>query len=163
MAFILSAERRGAPEQVSESFSRYREYLRVHEDTFPVGAYKLATASWYFDFSDRRSPHDGRLLDLRVTERTVDEKTGRTVIDLIVRLRNAYDDAHLEFLYPEVVEYRLHLSDGDWGHRDWRYDEFRLSEDGHVLHEIEWSGPSETGRWVIVASDVLFRVAPAEQ
>jgi hypothetical protein len=162
MVFILSAERRGTPGEVSESFSRYREYLRSSEDRFPVGAFQLATASWYFDFSDHRSPHDGRLRELRVSEETADETTGRQTVGLVIRLTKPYDGTELEFAYPGVVRYTLHLGNGGWGHRDWRYDEFRLSEDGHVVHEIEWSGPSETGRWEIVASDVLFRVIPSE-
>jgi hypothetical protein len=52
----------------------------------------------------------------------------------------------------------------DRDHRDWRYDEFRLSAAGHVLHEIEWAGPSSTSRWLIEASDVEYRWEPlAEQ
>ena len=160
MAYILSAERRGTPGKVSESFARYREYLRTHEDRFPAGVYKLATASWYFDLSDNRSPHDGRLIEMRLTERKVDEDTSESALDLSIRLMNSYNDAEIEFSYTEVVNYALHLRDGDWGHRDWRYDEFRLSEDGHVIHEIEWSGPAETARWEIVASDIRFRITP---
>ena len=42
-----------------------------------------------------------------------------------------------------------------YGHQDWRYDEFRVTDQGHVLHEIEWNGFLETGRWLIEASDVI--------
>ena len=44
---------------------------------------------------------------------------------------------------------------------DWRYDEFRLSPAGHVLHEIEWAGaPSVEARWLIEASDVQLTTYP---
>jgi len=39
----------------------------------------------------------------------------------------------------------------------WRYDEFRLSENGHLLQEIEWATGS---RWLIEANDVEFNWRP---
>ena len=45
---------------------------------------------------------------------------------------------------------------------DWLYDEFRLNDRGHVLHEIEWSGPGTSGQWMIEASDVEFAWRPYE-
>ena len=54
------------------------------------------------------------------------------------------------------------VGNGTLGHRDWLYDEFRLGDDGHILHEIEWSGPHETARWLIEASDVEFTWVPRE-
>ena len=45
---------------------------------------------------------------------------------------------------------------------DWRYDEFRLSERGHLIHEIEWA-PQVQGKplsWIIEADDIDFRWIP---
>jgi len=47
------------------------------------------------------------------------------------------------------------------GHDDWRYDEFRLADEGHLIHEIEWWGRGEVARWVIEASDVQFSWYPS--
>ena len=159
MTFILSAERSGTPEQVSEGFARYREYLASHADRFPPGAFELATSGWYFDPRDRRCPHDGKLHELRLSERKAGEDTSRRTAGLVIRLVKPHDDVQLEFAYPEVIRYAFHFGGHSWGHSDWRYDQFRLSEDGHVIHEIEWAGP---GRWEIVASDVRLRVIPSE-
>jgi hypothetical protein len=59
-----------------------------------------------------------------------------------------------------VFTYRLDAWEGEPGHRDWRYDEFRLSEAGHLLHEIEWAGANSTSRWLIEASDVEYTWEP---
>jgi hypothetical protein len=45
---------------------------------------------------------------------------------------------------------------------DWLYDEFTLSPDGHIIHEIEWAGfPHDEGsRWIIEASDIEVQWIP---
>jgi hypothetical protein len=53
--------------------------------------------------------------------------------------------------------YALSTPDGEYGQRDWRYDEFRTSAAGKLIHEIEWSGAQDTGRWLIEASDIELR------
>jgi hypothetical protein len=49
------------------------------------------------------------------------------------------------------------VDDGRSGHRDWGYDELRMSDDGRLIHEIEWCGPRQTGTWMVEASDLEFR------
>ncbi len=159
MAYILSAERRG-PGSTKASFAHYRKYPEASEHRFPAGAFRLASSEWYYDPSDVRSPHDARLRWLKVAEREAEKATGRQAVDVIITLRSALADADLEFSYRDVDSYELQLADGSWGHRDWRYDEFRLAESGQMNHEIEWFGPTGTGRWLIVAADVDFRVVP---
>ncbi len=66
-----------------------------------------------------------------------------------------YGDGIIELAYPKVFKFTLSYG-GETGHQDWRYDEFRLNDDGHVIHEIEWSGARDTGNWVIEASDVIY-------
>jgi len=68
----------------------------------------------------------------------------------------------VELTYPRVHAYRLNLNHGERGHHDWRYDEFRLTDDGHLLHEIEWWGSEETGKWLIEADDVEYRFLPLD-
>lgn len=121
---------------------------------FPQSAYELAISDWYFSLTDHRSPHDSWLDRLEILEANTREADGRGTAVIRVRLLNAWYDRYLEFFYPQVYNYRLDLSDGSWCRRDWRYDEFRLSDDRCVIHEIEWAGPKDVGRWLITASDM---------
>lgn len=133
----------------------------------PAGAYALATSEWYFDSTDHRAPHDAWLDAVRIEEasldaaQTADQHRG---VSITVRLLGAYHDAYLEFCYRDVSRYRLDFATPHHpthpGHRDWRYDEFRLAPNGRVEHEIEWWGPRPTGTWLIEAADVEFRYIP---
>jgi len=76
-----------------------------------------------------------------------------------VRLLGAYHDGYIELRYPRVSRYELNVTDGERGHRDWRYGELHLSDRGYLVHEIEWSGYA-TGVWVIETSDLEFRWVP---
>ncbi len=159
MTFVLSRNRVGTVREFEESFARYRAYLEQHKARFPTSAFKLASSDWYFSLSDPRAPHDSWLEDLEVSERVEGLDSERSV-SIRLRLRNAQQNRYLDFLYPRVFAYQLELTRGRSGHRDWRYDEFRLSDEGHVIHEIEWSGAGDVGRWVIVASDVHLTHRP---
>jgi hypothetical protein len=157
--FILAAERDGVP-GVGRYFEDYREYLAANRHRFPPSAFALATSSWYYGSSDHRAPHDAWLEEARIEEPASGERSERRVVALRVRLLGAYHDGHIELFYPRVYRYQLNLDFGEHGHRDWRYDEFRLTDEGHLLHEIEWSGRDDTGRWLIEASDVEFSWIP---
>ena len=143
------------------SFRRYREYLEQYRSTFPPGAFALATSGWYFDFSDPRCPHDALLEQAVFSEPGAEARGAARILSLKLRLLGSTRDGHHEFRYPRVFRYRFETVDAAWGHRDWRYDEFRVSEEGHLLHEIEWWGPGEVGRWLIQADDVEHRWIPA--
>ena len=158
MTFIL-ADQRHTYEQVTASFLRYRKYLAENRTNFPPGALELAASEWYYDPKDRRCPHDAWLDSVAITESASSGKDGRTVA-IRVRLLGAYHDGYIEFFYPRVYRYHFALEDAAGSHRDWRYDEFRLSETGHLLHEIEWNGPQAVGRWLIEASDVVHAWHP---
>ncbi|MFO1184328.1 MAG: hypothetical protein U1E56_06035 [Bauldia sp.] len=157
MTYLLSSD--GRDEDVVGAFERYRLHLEYHRDSFPASAYALATSNWYFAASDHRCPHDARLTSAALTELST-SRAGPGQISLHVRLLGAYRDGHIELIYPQVFSYRLAAGDCADGHRDWRYDELRLSDAGHVIHEIEWWGPTEVGSWLIEASDVEFRWLP---
>jgi len=81
-------------------------------------------------------------------------------LSLRLRLLGAYHDGYIELLYPRVFGYRLNVEHGEMGHRDWRYDELRVSDQGRVIHEIEWWGSKVKGRWLIEASDVQLQWVP---
>ena len=161
MTFILAAERSGSPSSVGKAFDDYRAYLQQHEDRFPPGAYALATSEWYYDCENHRGPHDAWLEQCLVQEDRGEESGVRSVT-LELKLLGPYHDGHIVLRYPEVVSYDLAVDTGMGGHRDWRYDEFRISDAGHLIHEIEWAGPKKTGRWLIEAIDVEYSWEPIE-
>lgn len=142
-----------------ECFPRYRRYLEEVRERFPPSAYELASSAWYFDAGDHRCPHDAWLRSVTISD-AGDTGEASEGVSIRVRLLAAYHDGIIEFHYPQVIRYQLGAAGISQGHRDWRYDEFRLSDDGLVIHEIEWSGPGETARWVIEAKDVFYRWLP---
>src|SRR5215470_14588922 len=133
MAYYLSKQRR---QDVVAAYQRYQQYLRENQSTFPPGGFALATAEWYQNANDHRSPHDARLEHLLITE-SADSGGNRTSTIRIRRL-GAYEDGHIEFSYPEVLAFNLEGSTSSLG--DWVYDEFRVSSSGRLVHEIEWAG-----------------------
>jgi hypothetical protein len=157
MSFILSDQRY---DDIVAAFERYGVYLRSVADRFPPSALELASSEWYWNFDDHRCPHDAWLESAVIGEPARGERQETRTVSLTVRLLGAYHDGHIEFVYPRVYRYELALTDGERGHCDWWYDEFRLSPKGHLLHEIEWCGARRTGRWIIEASDAMFRWMP---
>ncbi len=82
-------------------------------------------------------------------------------LSLRIRLLAACHDRYIELFYPQVFGYSMINPQAGGGHCDWRYSEIRLSERGHVLHEIEWAGaPDLDARWTIEASDVQLTTFP---
>jgi hypothetical protein len=158
MAFYLGKERN---EDIAGSYLRYQEYLREHRHVFPPNAFALATAEWYQNPGDHRCPHDGWLESLVVSESPERTRELRSV-SIRTRLLSAYHDGHIEFSYSKVFAYTMESQSCTKGLGDWQYDEFRLSSEGHLIHEIEWSGfPNRKDtRWIIEASDVEFRWIP---
>lgn len=158
MAFVLAAD--GRDEDVVRVFRRYREYLQSRRDVFPPSAFALATSDWYFNFEDHRCPHDAWLENFEVSELKAGARDAQRSISLKVHLLGGYHDGHIELRYPRVYAYTLNIKNGEHGHCDWRYDELRVSDRGHLIHEIEWSGALATGNWVIEASDLELRWIP---
>ena len=155
MSFILSAQR---DEDCASSFRRYREYVTNSESTFPGGAFSLASSDWYFDPREHRCPHDAWLESVLISEPATGGRNEQRVTTIRARLLSAYHDGFIEFSYPHVFRYSLDSPSSPRGLGDWRYDEFRVSPAGRLIHEIEWSGfpGGEGSRWIIEASDVEF-------
>lgn len=156
--FILAAQRHS--ERAKSAAAEYEAYLAANRERFPPSAIALAMSTWYYDFRDHRCPHDAWLEEMRLEESATGARFENRTVALRVRLLGAYHDRRIEFYYPQVYNYELTLGRGQHGHCDWRYDELRLSDGGHVLHEIEWAGAHDTGRWLIEASDVEFSSHP---
>ena len=154
MAFYLAQER---DKDVVSAYIRYQEYLRQHEHRFPPGAYALGTAEWYQDPNDHRCPHDGWLNQITISEPASGDRQEKRITSIRVELLGAYHDSLVVFTYPQVFYYSLRDIASTCGNGGWRYDEFRLSDGGHLTHEIEWSNGAN---WLIEASDVEFLWIP---
>lgn len=159
MSFILSADS-ASPEATREGFRRYSEYLTANRDRFPPSAYGLATSPWFYDPTDHRSPHDAWLESVSISEPSSGERHEHRAVSIRVRLLGAYHDGHIELYYSRVSRYRLELHHNESGHRDWRFDEFRLSDRGHLVHLIEWHHLGEVAQWMIESTDVIFSWHP---
>jgi hypothetical protein len=163
MAYILSTQRDSDEPKASMLWHEYHRYIRSNKSIFPPGAYALATSDWYYDFSDHRAPHDAWLEWAKFEEPATGERNEIRHLSLRVRLLGAYHDMYLEFFYPKVFAYSLNNRTSANGNSDWRYDEFRLSPNGHLLHEIEWAGgPGIEANWLIEASDVELSFLPRD-
>jgi hypothetical protein len=163
MAYILGDQRdQGGPE-AKRLWDAYQIYLLEMQPVFPPGAHGLAVSDWYYGFSDHRAPHDGWLEWAKFEEPAMGDRNEKRHLSLRVRLLGAYHDQYIEFFYPVVYAYNMSSPKCSGGHADWRYDEFRVTPEGHLLHEIEWAGsPGVESRWIIEASDVEFAVYPLE-
>lgn len=157
MPYILSEQRDADPRG---SFESYTAYIETERHRFPCTALALLDSDWYFGFSDHRAPHDAWLEDVRVSESRPADDDSRPETTIHVRLLGAYHDGIIEFIYTGVTSYALQMPDLHRGHCDWRYDEFRVSESGHLIHEIEWCGSMDSGRWLIQARDVTHSWHP---
>jgi hypothetical protein len=151
--FILTAQL-AEDDDARGCFERYRAYLRAAKDAFPPSAYALATSDWYFSASDSRCPHDAWLESAEIGEAGSGKRGEPRSVSLTLRLLGAYRDGWIELKYSGVVGYSMRASNLIRGHRDWRYDEFRLSERGGLVHEIEFWGRGETAAWTIECADV---------
>jgi hypothetical protein len=155
MTYILDPERDIDP---IGAFARYREYLRQREAQFPPNAFALATSDWYGAFTDHRAPHDGWLRRASFEESERGDRREIRRLALRLTLLGAYHDLELEFFYPQVFAYRFEGDGVERGQGDWLYDEFRLADNGHLLHEIQWRGvpTGSRGTWLIESDDVVF-------
>ena len=157
LSFILSEQR---DSNVQSAFDAYAKYLNEVKDIFPVSAYKLATSDWYFDPNHHKCPHDAWLEKITISEPSEGKRHEIRKTSIKIELIGAYQDGCIEFYYPRVYSFLLDSVAVKSGHQDWRYDEFRLSNSGLLVHEIEWSGPSDTARWRIEANDVIYNWIP---
>lgn len=155
--YILSKQ---IEEDGPAAFERYRRYLNEARERLPPGVRAFTDSDWYFDSRDHRCPHDAWLEEVRIFEPYSGNRQEHRQTAIQARLLGAYHDGWIELSYRGVESYSFAVHQADQGHRDWLRDEVRLAADCGVIHEIEWCGGTETGRWSIHAADVEYRWIP---
>lgn len=162
MAFILLSDRKASPmdsfQELQRLSSEYRSYIDSVRDRLPPGALKLLDSADWYDFTVHTCPHDAWLEECRIVESDPGGEIPR-YCSLEVRLLGAYHDGTIHLRYPRLFGYSIQASKCERGMNDWLYDEFRLSDKGYLLHEIEWA---DGGRWLIEADDIEFEWRPFE-
>ena len=159
MAFILRKDNnQGSAEAFIQSWHRYRDYLASIADKLPDSAREFALADWHHDFDDHRAPHDAWVEAVHIFETALGERQEQRQIHIKVRLLGAYHDGHIEIEYMYVRRYSINSIYPN--HGDWGYDEIRLSDDGHVLHEIEFE-MGDTA-WLIECENIRYTWLPGK-
>ena len=141
----------------------YQDYLRSIRDRLPAHVYDFATRHWRGDFDLRRDLHDSWVEELTIREPASGQRNESRELEIRVRLLGPYHDGRIEMMYSRVEYYRLETPTEfgfplvDPSHGDWLVDEVRLSERGHILHEIEFSSGSH---WIIECHDLRYAWLP---
>jgi hypothetical protein len=164
MAFVLARDITDyEPATHLAAFQKYRRYLESVRDRMPPNAFEFAFAPWHFDSDDHRCPHDTWVESLTIKENASGSRSQYRNIQIDLRLLGAFHDGHLELSYKEVKKYELitpsefEMPPYNVGHGDWLADEVRLSDEGLVIHEIEFARGS---RWLIECRDITFKWCP---
>lgn len=158
MSFILSANRdNDSLEDSRKNWEDYRAHLQSLKDVFPRDAFDIATSSWWYRFSLPEAPHDSRLVALRMGDYGAPTWDNQQFSWIEIELQSA-SSGRILLRYPKVFRYELKMiSDSHGIHGDWRYDEFTLTAEHHLLHTIEWA---DGASWSIEASDLQHRYIP---
>lgn len=130
----------------------YDAHLKVIATKLPEVTRVFVLAPWYQDFNHHDCPHDSWLLNLALNAR-VKSNEDRT-LDLTLKLLGAYHDRVLIFHYRNVMLCDFEIQkQGRHNTGDWLRDEFDVTADGFVSHEILWQ---LGGPWKIICQQVEF-------
>ena len=164
MAFILSSDfpedSKDSFELLKSRFDAYLKYLQSIREKLPSPAYEFAVAEWHYNPEAPQCPHDSWVESVTISEPFSGDCRQYRSIEINLRLLGAYHDGYIDLKYNDVRSYSLETP-ADFkapplnvGHGDWLTDEVRLSERGHVVHEIEFSRGS---RWLIECGNIIYR------
>lgn len=155
MSFVLEPDIHDPNLPIEEIYDRFRRYVGFLEsirERLPAGASAYAFSPWHNSF-DRQAPHDSWLEELRIQVLSSGDRHQYRSDNIHVRLLGSYHDGIIEFHYTNVYDCILVSVN------QWMYDEVRLSESGHVVHEIRFDANS---RWIIECEDFTYEWKPVE-
>ncbi|MBX7172137.1 MAG: hypothetical protein K1X72_14325 [Pyrinomonadaceae bacterium] len=164
MAFVLSNDfgkddgTKDYLENFKKKWKEYFSYLDSIKEKLPNSANNFATADWHYNFNDSRCPHDAWIDDVIIHENAEGDRKQFRSIEIKIVLLGAYHNGKLEIIYKNVKGYSISkIADNGDCHGDWMRDEIRLSENGLVLHEIDWLLEPN---WTIECEDIEFHWKP---
>jgi aminoglycoside phosphotransferase family enzyme len=169
MAFILSTDLPDTDSNIflkrhREQFKNYRQYLQNIKHKLKPATQEFALAEWHYDGSDPRCLHDAWLESVTLQELPIRDDLQNRRQEIVIRLLGAYHDGHVELAYREVSSYTFDqpyrwVKEGmvNRCHGDWLVDEVRLSDNGKIIHEIEWEN---RGHWIIECNDIEYLWIP---
>ncbi|MBW8865091.1 MAG: hypothetical protein JF609_09270 [Verrucomicrobia bacterium] len=130
----------------------YDTHLKSIATRLPEPTKAFAMAPWYGDPTHHDCPHDSWLMSLSVDADAAASKDHG--LNLTVRLLGAFHDRILTFRYFNVAECSFEIKrHGKHNLGDWLKDEFDITDQGCISHEILW----QFGKpWKIVSEEVEF-------
>lgn len=157
---VKKGDRAGMNEAIDRELSAWKHYdqfLLTIADKFPEETKSFVLARWYRDPRNHECPHDSWLLNLTIdADFSLERK-----LNLDLRLLGAYHDKILKFQYFNVINLDVGFAGLEKENvGDWLYDEFDVTEEGMISHEILWQEASRP--WKIVAEKVVFTSINAE-
>ena len=162
---FLNFSSSSTPQEIKKCFESYADYLQENLHRFPAHAFRFASAEWHYDSGDPRCPHDSWLESLQILETGSETGDSRRSINITATFLGAYHDGTFTVTYTNVEDYRLDKlrvgnarNIGD-GHGDWLIDEILVTDDGFVVHDIEFDNDN---RWTICCEDIEYKWIPFE-
>jgi len=153
---FLDFENHTEPSLIKNKFDAYQKYLADNRTSIPPSAYEFAAADWHYNPQDPRCPHDSWVESLQISEEHLPQIDRQDGIKIQLMLLGAYHDGQIRIIYEGVKSYSFNLLPDSFEikhHGDWIIDEIRLSENGWLIHEIEfWL----KGRWQIECKDIKY-------
>jgi hypothetical protein len=153
--------------QMKDSYENYYKYLDSIKNRLSLNVYEFAKADWHYDPMNHKCPHDSWLESLEIKESSVDGNVRVRSNSINVVLLGAYHDGKISIKYNDVVNYSFERNvaaadsnpNGFFknGHGDWLIDEFSISDDGFIVHYIEFSNGVN---WEIHFQDFKFEWIP---
>jgi len=142
---------------LEKQYAEYKKYLESFQGRLPSSALTFATAAWHYDARDHRALHDSWLESLAIREIFEGERMQHRSVEIEMHLLGAYHDGHTTLTYRGVAGYALSLPHRDSGHADLLVDEFSLSANGLLVHEILFSSG---GRYSVECRDFDWLWSP---
>ncbi len=140
--------------QQKNNWNAYDEHLQSNKNRIPASAYSFATAEWHYDPNDHKSPHDSWLENAILEEKSSGARQEIRKLEIRMTLLGAYHDGRIKITHHGVHSYKIESTSTQ--HGDWLQDEITLSDEGFIIHRIEFS----RAYWVVQCADIDYQWLP---
>lgn len=146
-------------EEYKKRVSDYQSYLASIKDKISLSPHGFIFEDWYRNCDSHRCPHDSWL------DRIVVSEDDNNEVNIELKLLGAYHDGYIFFRYSGVKYYKLDRHSTSViksSHGDLRYEEFRLDDEGYLVHEFDWYTLDENAIFLIACESVSYSWEPIE-